>query len=42
VTPDIINVHIHHLRRRLAPFGIGIVTEYGYGYRLCLMGADTW
>jgi hypothetical protein len=37
-TRDIVNVHIHHLRRRLAPFGISIATEHGYGYRLSSEG----
>jgi hypothetical protein len=33
-SPDAFDVHIHHLRRRVAPFGITIVTVSGYGYRL--------
>jgi hypothetical protein len=37
-TRDVVNVHVHNLRRRLAPFGITIATEHGYGYRLKLRG----
>jgi hypothetical protein len=29
-----VGVHIHHLRQRLSPFGIRIVTCWGYGYQL--------
>ena len=28
------NVHIWHMRQRLAPFGLTIVTLWGYGYQL--------
>ena len=29
-----VDVHVHNVRRRLAPFGIAIVTLWGYGYQL--------
>jgi hypothetical protein len=31
-------VHIHHLRRKLSPFGIAIATLWGYGYQLSADG----
>jgi DNA-binding response OmpR family regulator len=33
-SPGAIDVHIHYLRRRLAPLGIVIVSVHGHGYRL--------
>ena len=33
-----VDVHICHLRRRLAPFGITIATLWGYGYQLSVDG----
>jgi hypothetical protein len=33
-----VDVHIHHLRRRLEPFGIGVETVWGCGY--CMAPAD--
>jgi hypothetical protein len=33
-TPDVVNVHVHHLRRRLAPFDVEISTMWGHGCRL--------
>jgi hypothetical protein len=33
-SPGAIDVHVFHLRRRLEPFGIGIISVHGHGYRL--------
>jgi hypothetical protein len=33
-SPGGVDVHIHYLRRRLAPFGIAIISVHGHGYRL--------
>jgi DNA-binding response OmpR family regulator len=33
-SPAAVDVHIHYLRRRLAPLGIMIVSVHGHGYRL--------
>lgn len=29
-----VDVHVHHIRKRLAAFGIGISTVWGYGYQV--------
>jgi hypothetical protein len=33
-SPGAIDVHVFHLRKRLEPFGIGIISVHGHGYRL--------
>lgn len=33
-----IKVHICHLRKKLKPFGIGIKSRYGFGWRLVMPG----
>jgi hypothetical protein len=32
--PESVTVQIHHLRKRLAPFGIRILSMWGHGYGL--------
>jgi DNA-binding response OmpR family regulator len=31
---NVVEVHVSHLRKRLAPFGINVATCWGYGYQL--------
>jgi DNA-binding response OmpR family regulator len=36
---NVLKIHVHHLRRKLAPLGVEIKTVWGVGYRLAFHDA---